>query len=136
MPDTYTGRGDNVSPVLSWSDPPPGTMSFALVMDDPDAPMGTFTHWVLYNVPATLRDLPWALPAREVLDNAGRQLRNDAGRLGYPGPLPPPGKLHHYRFQLHALDRMLDPFEDKRQLLETMKCHVLGQALLTGLYQR
>jgi Raf kinase inhibitor-like YbhB/YbcL family protein len=90
----------------------------------------------VYNVPASVRGLPEAVPAREELSDGTRQLRNDAGRTGYTGPMPPPGKVHHYNFQLYALDRHIDPVNDKQQLLNAMGGHTLAQARLTGLYER
>src|SRR5215831_17431918 len=103
IPRNYTCDGSDRSVPLTWTDPPAGTKSLALIADDPDAPRGTWVHWVLYDVPATVKDLPEGLPAEEKLDNGATQGRNDFGKIGYGGPCPPPGPLHHYHFKLYAL---------------------------------
>jgi len=138
MPDRYTGKGANVSPPLEWSNPPPGTTSFAIIVNDPDAPNGTFTHWLIYNLPAASTGLSEDVPKTELLADGSRQLANDFGRPGYSGPMPPPGSLHHYHFQLYALDRMLssDNISSKSKLLDAMNGHVMAMVQLTGVYQR
>ena len=102
IPSKYTCDGINISPPLSWSEPPGETQSFVLICDDPDAPMGTFVHWVLYNMPAHTRQLPEKLPSSAKLTNLGVQGKNDFGKLGYGGPCPP-GGTHRYFFKLYAL---------------------------------
>src|SRR5262245_28348362 len=104
IPRQHTGDGADSSPALAWDDVPAGTGAFALVCDDPDAPRGTWVHWVLYNLPADARDLPQGVPATPTLPSGARQGKNDFGRIGYGGPAPPRGKAHRYFFRLVALD--------------------------------
>ena len=138
IPTPYTCDGADDSPALAWSDPPPTTASFALIVDDPDAPVGTWVHWVLYNVPATSRALAERLPTRDTLADGARQGLNDFGRMGYGGPCPPPGAAHRYVFTLYALDATLTlpPNTTKAQLERTMAGHILAKAELIGLYRR
>jgi len=121
-----------------WREPPASTRSFTLIMDDPDAPIGVFTHWVLFNLPADSRELPEAVPAQSQLSNGAFQGKNDFGKIGYGGPCPPPGSPHRYRFTLYALEQPLDlkPGASKKQVLQAMQGHILAQGQLTGLYQR
>ena len=137
-PKKFTCDGPDVSPKLSWNDPPAKTESFALIMDDPDAPAGTWVHWVLYDVPADARGLPERVPKQEQLASGARQGRNDFGKIGYGGPCPPPGKPHRYFFKLYALDTKLNlkPGVTKSDLERTMKSHILTQAELIGRYGR
>ncbi len=134
----YTCQGEDVSPELSWTEPPKGTQSFALIVNDPDAPVGDWTHWVLYDVPATARRLDEGVARSSQLSDGSRQGMNDFRRVGYGGPCPPPGKPHRYFFRLYALDRKLDVAAGvPRGAVESaMKGHVLGQAELMGRYQR
>jgi Raf kinase inhibitor-like YbhB/YbcL family protein len=138
IPERYTGDGRNVSPPLQWRDPPAGTRSLALICEDPDAPRGTFTHWVAFNLPAESRELAEGVPAEATLPNGTAQGTNDFGQVGYGGPSPPPGKPHRYCFKLYALDRPLDlqPGATRAQLLAALKGHVLGEAQLMGTYAR
>jgi Raf kinase inhibitor-like YbhB/YbcL family protein len=138
IPKQYTGDGRNVSPPLTWQDPPAGTRSLALICEDPDAPRGTFTHWVIFNLPAESRELAEGIPAEATLPNGTTQGVNDFGQTGYGGPKPPPGKPHRYIFTLYALDRPLDvrPGATRAQLLAAMKDHVVGEARLMGTYAR
>jgi Raf kinase inhibitor-like YbhB/YbcL family protein len=138
IPKACTGDGKDVSPPLRWSDPPQGTKTFALICDDPDAPRGTWVHWVLFNLPADRRDLPEGVPAQEMLDGGARQGKNDFGNLGYGGPAPPRGKPHRYFFKLSALDTSLDltPGSAKAQLVAAMNGHVLAEGQLMGRYGR
>lgn len=133
----YTCDGENVSPPLSWNSAPEGTKSLALIMDDPDAPMGTFVHWVMFDVPAKERKLPENVPPRETLPNGAIQGKNGRQQTGYTGPCPPSG-THRYYFKLYALDTMLSlkPGATKQQALDAMKGHVLGQGQLMGRYKR
>ncbi|MDY7076865.1 MAG: YbhB/YbcL family Raf kinase inhibitor-like protein [Chloroflexota bacterium] len=137
IPGKYTCDGDDVSPPLQWSDPPAGTQSLALIMDDPDAPVGTWVHWVLYGLPAGTRALPEGVPSDAELPDGSRNGKNSWRRLGYGGPCPP-GGAHRYFFKLYALDVMLDQAAgaDKKRLLWAMKGHILGQAELMGTYSR
>jgi Raf kinase inhibitor-like YbhB/YbcL family protein len=138
IPRRYTCDGEDVSPPLSWTGVPQVAESLALRMDDPDAPGGVFTHWVYYNLPATLRDLPEDVDKTERPRAGGIQGLNDFGHIGYNGPCPPPGPPHHYHLTLYALDAVLTlPHRaSKRQLLVAMADHVLRQAEIVGVYQR
>lgn len=138
IPSRFTCDGENLSPTLSWSAPPKGTQSLALIADDPDAPVGTFVHWVLYDLPVSARELPEGVPASADPATGGRQGTNDFRRLGYGGPCPPPGKPHRYFFRLYALDRKLElPAGARRQEVDqAMKGHILAQGEVMGRYQR
>ena len=137
IPAKYTCDGADVSSALSWSGAPEGTKSFALIVDDPDAPSGTFTHWVLYAIPASTTRLPEGVPKTEQTD-VGRQGRNSFGRNGYAGPCPPPGKPHRYFFKLFALDTELNlnPGASRADLERAIKGHILEQSEWMGRYQR
>jgi len=134
----FTCDGQDVSPALSWSQPPKGTQSFALIMDDPDAPVGTWVHWVLYDLPATARELPEGAPRERELASGARQGNNSWNRTGYGGPCPPPGPAHRYFFKLYALDAKtnLKPGATKAELEKDMQGHILAQAELIGHYKR
>jgi Raf kinase inhibitor-like YbhB/YbcL family protein len=136
IPASLTCDGPNTSPALAWSDPPASTKSFALILEDPDAPMGTFVHWVLYNLPAAARSLPAALPAQAELADGSRQGKNDFPAIGYSGPCPPGHKPHHYRFVLYALDTPLNlPASATRQQVEdALKGHIVARGRLVGVY--
>lgn len=138
MPSPCTCDGADLSPPLAWTDPPAGTKSFALIVDDPDAPLGMWVHWVLYNLPAASRSLAEHLPASDPMVDGSRQGLNDFRRLGYGGPCPPPGSAHRYVFKLYALDAALTlpPRATKAQLERAMDGHILAKAELIGLYQR
>ena len=138
IPAKYTCQGEDISVPLSWSDPPEGAQSFALIVDDPDAPGGTWVHWVLYDLPANARELREAVPASETLDNGAKQGTNDFKRIGYGGPCPPPGATHRYFFKLYALDQKLNLTSGatKQQLLDAMKGHVKAEAQVVGTFRR
>ena len=138
IPQQYTGDGRNISPPLRWGDPPAGTRSLALICEDPDAPRGTFTHWVAFNLPAESRELAEGVPGEATLPNGTTQGTNDFGKVGYGGPKPPPGKPHHYFFKLYALDQPVElrPGATKAQLLAAVKGHVLGEAQVMGTFAR
>jgi Raf kinase inhibitor-like YbhB/YbcL family protein len=138
IPAQYTADGGNVSPPLQWDDPPEGTKSFALVCEDPDAPRGTFTHWVLFNLPAESRELGENVPREATLPGGAAQGANDFDKTGYGGPAPPPGKPHRYTFTLSALDTRLDlrPGVTRDQLRAAMKGHVLAEGRFQGTYGR
>jgi len=140
IPARYTADGADVSPALSWEKPPQGTASLALIMDDPDAPRGTWVHWVLYDLPAARTDLPEGVAPQKTLPELGgaRQGLNDFGKVGYGGPAPPHGPAHHYRFTLYALDAPLKLPERARKpdVEKAMQGHTLGQARLVGIYSR
>jgi len=133
----YTCEGQNISPPLAWSGVPQGTQSLALIMDDPDAPSGIFTHWVVFNIPAESLNLPAAATSAN-LPGGTIQGRNSYGTRAYGGPCPPPGSPHHYRFTLYALDQpvALAAGATRGQLLSATRSHILAQARLVGLYQR
>jgi Raf kinase inhibitor-like YbhB/YbcL family protein len=138
IPLKYTCDGTDVSPPLEWSGVPEGTKSLALICDDPDAPMGTWVHWVIYGLRAGATSLPEGVPADKVVGDGGSQGKNDFKTIGYGGPCPPGGKPHRYFFKLYALDVELDlePGVRKKDLEKAMKEHVLAQGQLVGRYQR
>jgi Raf kinase inhibitor-like YbhB/YbcL family protein len=139
IPEKYTCDGDDVSPPLAWGGVPGGTQSFALIVDDPDAPSGIFTHWVLFNLPAQATGLPEGVPAQATLDDGARQGTNSFRKPGYGGPCPPRGHgTHRYFFKLYALDAMLDldAGATKEDLTGAMQGHVLAEGELMGRYAR
>lgn len=138
VPKKFTCEGEDVSPPLSWKGAPAGTKSFAVICDDPDAPMGTWVHWVIYNIPAASTGLPVGMSRADALSDGTRQGYTDFQRTGYGGPCPPPGKPHRYFFKLYALDGKLSVKgkATKEGVLAAMEGHVLGQATLMGLYER
>ncbi len=137
IPTRYTCDGEDVSPPLSWTELPPETGSFALICEDPDAPVGTWDHWVLFNIPASATGLPEAVPATATLDDGSVHGNNSWGRLGYGGPCPP-GGTHRYIFSLFALDIKLDlkSGATKSGLLKAMEGHILARTRLMGTYRR
>jgi len=139
IPIKHTCDGGDVSPLLAWSGAPAGTRSFALIADDPDAPAGSWVHWVVYNLPAAVSELPENVAKVEALDLGGaRQGRNDFRRPGYGGPCPPPGPAHRYCFTLYALDAALTlkAGAQRKDVDAAMEGHVLGSAQLLGTYAR
>jgi hypothetical protein len=138
IPRKHTCDGPDLSPALEWTAVPKGTRALALICDDPDAPMGAWVHWVLYNLPEDLTGLPEGVPATETIEQGASQGINDFGKVGYGGPCPPPGKPHRYFFRLYALDERitLSPGARKRDLERAMKGHILGEAELMGKYGR
>jgi Raf kinase inhibitor-like YbhB/YbcL family protein len=134
----YTGEGQDVSPQLSWSDAPAAAQEFVLICDDPDAPMGTWVHWVIYAIPAGRNSLPEAVPLVPAWEAGIKQGKNDFGRFGYGGPLPPPGKPHRYFFTLYALDKVMGfaPGMTRKAVLKAIEGHVLDKAQLMGTYKR
>jgi hypothetical protein len=138
IPKRFTCDGPDVSPQLGWTRAPAGTQGFALIMDDPDAPVGTWVHWVIYNLPANTRELPEGVEKQEQLASGAIQGRNDFRRIGYGGPGPPPGKRHRYYFKLYALDTelTLKAGATKPELERAMKSHILGKTELMGRYGR
>ncbi|HTW90465.1 MAG TPA: YbhB/YbcL family Raf kinase inhibitor-like protein [bacterium] len=135
---TCTADGANISPELSWGKGPAGTRSFAIIFRDVDAPGGTFTHWLIYNIPGTASGVPEGVPRQERLDDGSVQGTNDFGTVGYSGPHPPPARPHDYHFELYALDALL-PVEagvKAARLMDMMKGHVLATARLMGTYRR
>jgi Raf kinase inhibitor-like YbhB/YbcL family protein len=137
IPVNYTCDGENVSPPLEWGQPPEGTQSLALIVDDPDAPSGEFVHWVIYDLPPTLRGLPEGVSTDERPSQGGTNGKNGANVMGYTGPCPPSG-AHRYFFRLYAIDYRLDasPGLSKSQLLQAMAGDILAQGELIGVYSR
>ena len=138
IPARFTCEGANISPGLSWSGVPEGAKMLALVLHDPDAPRsGGYTHWVAFNIPVTVNQVPENAPKTENLPGGGIQGKNDDGNIGYTGPCPPSG-THRYYFHLYALDRelQLKPGAGKEQLEDAIRGHVLGKAELMGKYKK
>ncbi|MDT8069798.1 MAG: YbhB/YbcL family Raf kinase inhibitor-like protein [Terriglobia bacterium] len=138
IPKKYTCDGADVSPELTWANAPAGTQSFALTVTDPDAPAGTWTHWVAWNIPASTTKLSEGVSKTEKLPDGTLQGKNDFKRIGYNGPCPPPGKPHRYFFKLYALGTKLDlnPGASRGELESALKGHILGQAEAMGKYGR
>jgi hypothetical protein len=138
IPERFTCDGEDLSPALAWHGVPVETRSFALVCDDPDAPRGTWVHWLLYNLPAEAAELGTGVPTLPELPSQARQGVNDAGDVGYGGPCPPAGKPHRYFFRLHALDTALNlpPGVNRADLEQAMAGHVLAVGTLMGTYER
>jgi Raf kinase inhibitor-like YbhB/YbcL family protein len=139
IPAKYACTGRNISPALTWNDPPAGTQSLALIVDDPDAPMGTWVHWVLFNIKSDTRNLQEDLPitGKNVDPNAIYVGKNSSGRIGYDGPCPPSG-THRYYFKLYALDTTINllPGATKEQVLKEMEGHILAQGELMGTFSK
>ncbi len=138
IPAKYTCDDKNVSPPLKWEGVPSGAKTLAIIADDPDAPGGTWVHWVLYELPASTVELSEDLPKSQYISGGARQGLNDFKHLGYGGPCPPPGKAHRYFFKIYALDAQLGlkPGANKKELEHAMQKHVLGQGQLMGTYKR
>jgi hypothetical protein len=138
IPAQYTCDAKNISPPLKWSGVPAGAKSLALIVDDPDAPSSTWVHWVLYDLPASVSELPEDLAKSQYVTGGAKQGLNDFKHLGYGGPCPPHGKPHRYFFKLYALDSLLDlrPGLTKKDLESAMEKHILARGQLMGIYQR
>jgi Raf kinase inhibitor-like YbhB/YbcL family protein len=138
IPRKYTCDGDDVSPPLSWSEPPAETKSFVLIFEDPDAPAGTWVHWVLYNLAPTVQSLDEDVPADEIVEGVGTHGTNGWRRIGYGGPCPPQGAAHRYFFKVYALDTLLDlkAGVSKRDVEKAMAGHILATGQLMGRYGR
>ncbi len=138
IPRAFTCDGEDRSPALEWSEAPAGTKTFALIADDPDAPAGTWVHWVIFNIPASAKALRGAVEKKEQLADGTRQGRNDFRKIGYNGPCPPPGKAHRYFFKLYALgtELTLSAGASKSDLERAMEGHILGRAEWMGRYKR
>jgi hypothetical protein len=137
IPSKYTCDGANISPPIQWEQVPAGAQSLALIMEDPDAPSGTFFHWVLYDLPPSLTGLPEKVPSDKTLANGGKQGTNSYKKIGYGGPCPPNG-THRYYFKLYALDTKLnlDSGMTRDDLLKSIKGHILAEVELIGKYKR
>ncbi len=139
IPQTFTCDGKNESPPLKFGDIPPNAKSLVLIMHDPDAPVGDFTHWLVYKIPPTVKGLPRNLPRKPVLEKGINQGLNDFGFVGYGGPCPPPWDgAHRYVFELYALDYVPDlkPGATREEVERALKGHTIEKATLTGKYQR
>ena len=138
IPTKYTCDGDDVSPPLSWTSIPQGTKSLALICDDPDAPVGTWVHWVIYGLSPHSTGLPEGVPTQRVLADGAKQGINDFRKIGYGGPCPPKGPAHRYFFKVYALDSeiKLEAGATKKELLKAMQNHILAEGQLMGKYQR
>lgn len=138
IPKMFTCEGEDISPKLVWENVPEKTMSFALICDDPDAPMGTWVHWVIYNIPKDFKGLERGIKKVAKLENNILQGKNSWPKTGYNGPCPPPGKPHRYFFKLYALDVILQIKENatKEELLSKMEGHILAEATTMGTYKR
>lgn len=138
IPLRFTGLGEDVSPELHWTGVPGGTKSLAVIADDPDAPMGTWVHWVIYDIPKSYAKIKEGFP-KEKIDPAGiKQGKNSFGKIGYKGPYPPPGPPHRYIFTLYALDidPEIEPDTDKNGLMKQIEGHILDKAELSGKFGR
>ncbi|MDY6844068.1 MAG: YbhB/YbcL family Raf kinase inhibitor-like protein [Thermodesulfobacteriota bacterium] len=137
IPMKYTCDGEDVSPPLSWSSVPKGTKSLVLICDDPDAPLKTWVHWVLFNLPPNVSMLPENLPPQKILENGGKHGTSSFKKIGYGGPCPPFG-THRYFFKLYALDIHidLDAGAKKKQLIKAMAGHVIARGQLMGNYKK
>lgn len=137
IPKKYTCDGENVSPPLGWSGIPATTKSIALICDDPDAPMGTWVHWVIFNIPASVKRLNENIKIAKVLEDGTVQGNNDSRKIGYAGPCPP-GGTHRYFFKIYALDKRIEhtPGATKKELIKEMEGHILAEGKLMGKYSR
>lgn len=138
VPKEFTCDGEDKSPALAWTAPPASAKSLTLTVTDPDAPSGTFTHWVVYNLPANINGLPVGVPKQGQLAHGGRQGKTDFGQVGYGGPCPPAGKEHRYVFTLYALDTMIDvdAGAPRDHVEAAMKGHLVAKGELVGRYGR
>jgi Raf kinase inhibitor-like YbhB/YbcL family protein len=138
IPVAYTCSGEDKSPALAWSGVPTATKSMALIVRDPDAPMGSYVHWVIYNLPANVTELPAGLPTTATVENGALQGVSSSGTSGYHGPCPPPGPAHHYHFRLCALDvdLSLAAGASADEVEQAIKGHVLASADLIGTFAR
>ncbi len=138
LPAKFTGEGQDISPALDWENVPTNTVSIAIIMDDPDAPSGLFTHWIIFNIPSVSKGLPQAIPNKPVMKDNLMQGKNSAGTIGYYGPYPPPGMSHRYQFHLYALDKIINAKAgaSRKEALDAMQGHVISSAMITGIYQR
>ena len=138
IPSYFSCSGADRSPALAWSNAPQATKTFALVVEDPDAPGGTFIHWVAYNIPVSVTSLPAGVAQSAEIAGGGTNGINSFDHVGYNGPCPPPGKMHHYHFRLFAVDTTLTPGDnaDAAALESAMKGHVVASTELVGTFER
>ncbi len=138
IPTEYTCEGDDISPHIWWEGEPKGTVSYALIMEDPDAPDGTFTHWIVYNLPADCNQLEKIIPIQKNLSNGAIQAKNDFGKIGYKGPCPPKGEEHRYFFRIFALKKKFPPesINNGFEFYKAMNGFILDRAEYMGKYYR
>jgi hypothetical protein len=139
IPKDCTADGENVSPRIGWQHVPGAAKSLALVCEDPDAPRGTFVHWVIYNIEPSKDSLARGIPPSDVLDGDVRQGRNDFGKIGYGGPAPPKGATHRYYFRVYALDIELNGLESggtRQEFFDAAEGHIVAEGELMGTYGR
>ena len=138
IPRQFTCEGEDISPALRWTAPPPGTRSFVLIVEDPDAPSGVWTHWIVYNLPSLAREMPENVPKQDQVPGGGFQGLNSFGKIGYGGPCPPSGKPHRYFFHLYALDTVLSlkAGAGKQEVLDAAKGHIRARTQLMGRFGR
>lgn len=138
IPKKYTCDGEDISPPITWGGVTGEIKSLVLICDDPDAPMGTWVHWVVYNIPPQTEGFSEGVESIDTLDSGAIQGMTDFGRVGYGGPCPPSGPVHHYHFKLYGLDKMLEAEEkiNKEQLLKKMEGHIVAKGELIGLCKR
>ncbi len=138
IPIVHTCDGDDTSPPLRWDEIPKATVTFALIMEDPDAPMGTFTHWILYNIPSDVNEIERIIPVKKKLPNGAIHGKNDFGKYGYGGPCPPKGEEHRYFFRIFALRKKLPPESANKadQFHRVIKDYIIDRAEYMGKYKR
>ncbi len=138
VPSKYTCEGEDISPQIGWGELPEGVKSLAFVCDDSDAPGGDFVHWVIFNIPTEIDSLPEGIVAKDTLKFGAIQGMTDFGSVGYGGPCPPRGSVHHYHFKLYGLDKMLEADENatKDELLGKMEGHIVAKGEIVGLFKR
>lgn len=138
IPVEHTCDGDDISPPLRWDDEPKDTVTFALILEDPDAPSGVFTHWLIYNLPPDCHELEKIIPIENNLDNGAIQGKSDFGKIGYGGPCPPEGEEHRYFFRIYALSKKLPPqsIANGDELKEAIKDITIDEAEYMGKYYR
>ncbi len=137
IPEKYTCNGDNISPYLAWDNVPAEAVTLALLMDDPDAPGGIFTHWIMYNIPVTVTEIPGIIPVQKNLDFGGIHGKNDFGKYGYGGPCPPSGEQHRYFFRLYAVGKKWNQEEGatRQALLNAVENYTEDYSEYTGRYK-
>ncbi len=138
IPEQYTCKGDNTSPPLRWEGEPKATTTFAFIMEDPDAPGGTFTHWIIYNLPSDCHELEKIIPVEKNLKNGAIHAKNDFGKYGYGGPCPPGGEEHRYFFRIFALKKKLPPesISDGKSFYQALNGLILDKAEYMGKFKK
>jgi Raf kinase inhibitor-like YbhB/YbcL family protein len=137
LPDLFSCKGASESPAVSWDGIPAGTKSLVLILEDPDAPSGTFTHWIVYNIPANVRSIPSGQTAQKVLANGAQQGQSSAGSRGYYPPCPPIGATHRYAFRLYAVDMdITQPTADRDSIDWALTGHTIENTVFTTTFTR